>query len=184
MLLHVNNDMENGVIAKIPLALDKDVKSFQGDAIDFEISSGDNQLIPAEDIHPYKSIFKILSGSAELKNIFLAVSFNANFTTPDGKKTCLTRSGPTEEWNVLNGTYYTESMNCFGFKSSSRFSGNFGVNLTNPYLYVIKNGMLTDNKMSDNISIRAQFYPSAGYSVITPKEDVNIVISNRQNMAE
>ncbi len=30
MLLHVNNDMENGVIAKIPLALDKDVKAFRG----------------------------------------------------------------------------------------------------------------------------------------------------------
>ena len=30
MLLHVNNDMENGIIAKIPLALDKDIKSFQG----------------------------------------------------------------------------------------------------------------------------------------------------------
>lgn len=86
MLLHVNNDMENGIIAKIPLALDKDIKSFQGDAIDFEISSGDKQLIPAEDIHPYKSIFKVLSGSFELKNIFIGVSFNANFTTPDGKK--------------------------------------------------------------------------------------------------
>ncbi|MEL4377234.1 hypothetical protein [Brucella cytisi] len=36
MLLHVNNDMENGIIAKIPLALDKDIKNFQGDAIDFE----------------------------------------------------------------------------------------------------------------------------------------------------
>ncbi len=28
MLLHVNNDMENGIIAKIPLALDKDIKNF------------------------------------------------------------------------------------------------------------------------------------------------------------
>ncbi len=181
MLLHVNNDMENGIIAKIPLALDKDIKNFQGDAIDFEISSGDKQLIPAEEIHPYKSIFKVLSGSLELKNIFIGVSFNANFTTPDGKKTCLTRSSPMEEWNVMNGNYYAESMNCFGFKSSSRFAGNFSVNLTNPYLYIIKNGSLTDSKMSDNISIRAQFYPSSGHSVITPKEDINIVISNRQN---
>ncbi|WP_139975325.1 hypothetical protein [Ochrobactrum sp. CGA5] len=184
MLLHVNNDMENGIIAKIPLALDKDIKSFQGDAIDFEISSGDKQLIPAEDIHPYKSIFKVLSGSFELKNIYVAVSFNANFTTPDGKKTCLTRSSPMEEWNVINGSYYAESMNCFGFKSSSRFAGNFSVNLTNPFLYVIKNGSLTDSRMSDNISIRAQFYPSSGHSIITPKEDINIVISNRQNASE
>ncbi|NIH74815.1 hypothetical protein FHV99_002022 [Ochrobactrum sp. P20RRXII] len=145
MLLHVNNDMENGIIAKIPLALDKDIKNFQGDAIDFEISSGDKQLIPAEEIHPYKSIFKVLSGSLELKNIFIGVSFNANFTTPDGKKTCLTRSSPMEEWNVMNGNYYAESMNCFGFKSSSRFAGNFSVNLTNPYLYIIKNGSLTDS---------------------------------------
>jgi hypothetical protein len=86
MLLHVNNEMENGIIAKIPLALDKDVKGFQGDAIDFEISSLDGRLIPAEEIHPYKSLFKVLSGNSELKNIYMALSFNLNFSTPDGKK--------------------------------------------------------------------------------------------------
>ncbi len=85
MLLHVNNEMENGIIAKIPLALDKDVKGFQGDAIDFEISSPDRQLIQADDFHPYKSLFKVLSGTSELKNIYIALSFNLSFSTPDGK---------------------------------------------------------------------------------------------------
>ncbi|MFC7066549.1 hypothetical protein [Brucella rhizosphaerae] len=86
MLLHVNNEMENGIIAKIPLALDKDIKNFQGDAIDFEVSILEGHLLPADELHPYKSLFKVLSGNAELKNLYMALSFNLNFSTPDGKK--------------------------------------------------------------------------------------------------
>ena len=146
MLLHVNNEMENGVIAKIPLALDKDIKGFQGDAIDFEISSLDGHLIPAEEFHPYKSLFKVVSGNSELKNVYIALSFNLT--------------------------------------SGSKFAGAYSASITNPYLYVIKNGSLIDNKISDPIAIKAQFYPSSSHSIITPKEHINIVLSNRQGSYE
>jgi len=184
MLLYVNNEMENGIIAKLPLALDKDIKGFQGDAIDFEISSIKGQLIPAEDVQPYKSLFKILSGSSELKNIHMALSFNLGFVTPDGKKTSLIRSGPTDGWVVTNGDYYCDAATSFGFMSSSKFAGNYSASFTNAFLYIIKTGSLIDCKMSDPIAIKVQFYPSSAYSMITPKEDIQIVISNRQNALE
>lgn len=180
MLLHVNNEMENGIIAKIPLALDKDIKGFQGDAIDFEISLMKGQLVPAEDIQPYKSLFKLLSGNTEIKNIYVALSFNLGFTTPDGRKTSMTRSAPTDDWVVANGNYYCDAATSFGFTSGSKFAGNFSASLTNPFLYIIKTGNLIDNKMSDPISIKAQFYPSSTHSIITPKEDILVVLSNRQ----
>lgn len=184
MLLHVNNEMENGIIAKIPLALDKDVKGFQGDAIDFEISSPDRQLIQADDFHPYKSLFKVLSGTSELKNIYIALSFNLSFSTPDGKKTTMSRSNPTEDWLITNGEYYSENTTSFGFTSNSKFAGSYGASITNLFLYVIKNGSLVDNKISNNISIRAQFYPSSTYAVITPKDHISIILSNRQSYIE
>ncbi|WP_435655179.1 hypothetical protein [Brucella pituitosa] len=184
MLLHVNNEMENGVIAKIPLALDKDIKGFQGDAIDFEISSLDSHLIPAEEFHPYKSLFKVVSGNSELKNIYIALSFNLNFSTPDGKKTSMARSSPAEEWAITNGHYYSDATTSFGLTSGSKFAGAYSASITNPYLYVIKNGSLIDNKISDPIAIKAQFYPSSSHSIITPKEHINIVLSNRQGSYE
>lgn len=184
MLLYVNNEMENGIIAKIPLALDKDIKGFQGDAIDFEISSIKGQLIPADDVQPYKSLFKFFSGSSELKNIHMALSFNLNFVTPDGKKTSLTRSSPTDEWLITNGDYYCDTTTSFGFTSGSKFAGNYGASLTNAFLYIIKTGNLIDSRMSDPIAIKAQFYPSSAHSVITPKNDIQIVISNRQSGIE
>ncbi|WP_244923206.1 hypothetical protein [Ochrobactrum quorumnocens] len=103
MLLHVNNEMENGIIAKIPLALDKDVKGFQGDAIVFQISSLDGRFIPAEEIHPYKSLFKVLSGNSELKTSiwhFRSISISQRRTAkkprwraPFRQKTGLSRMG-------------------------------------------------------------------------------------------
>ncbi|GAA5627758.1 hypothetical protein Brsp05_03052 [Brucella sp. NBRC 12953] len=184
MLLHVNNEMENGIIAKIPLALDKDIKGFQGDAIDFEISSPERQFIQADDFHPYKSLFKVFSGTTELKNIFIALSFNLNFSTPDGKKTAMSRSNPTDDWLVTNGEYYSEGASSFGFTSNSKFAGSYGASITNSYLYVIKNGSLVDNNISNHISIRAQFYPSSTYAVITPKDHISIILSNRQGHIE
>ncbi|MCL7998017.1 hypothetical protein M8994_07160 [Brucella sp. 21LCYQ03] len=184
MLLYVNNEMENGIIAKLPLALDKDIKGFQGDAIDFEISSMNGQLIPVEDVQPYKSMFRIFSGSSELKNIYMALSFNLNFVTPDGKKTSLTRSGPTDEWLITNGDYYCDTTTSFGFTSGSKFAGNYSASLSNAFLYIIKTGNLIDSRMSDLIAIKAQFYPSSAHSAITPKDGIQIVISNRQNALE
>lgn len=184
MLLHVNNEMENGIVAKIPLALDKDIKGFQGDAIDFEISSLEGLLVPAEELHPYKSLFKVLSGNTELKNIYMALSFSLIFSTPDGRKTSIARSGPTDEWVVTNGHYYSDATSAFGFTSESKFAGAYSASITNPSLYVIKSGSLIDNKISNPISIKAQFYPSSTYSIITPKERINIVLSNRQGAYE
>lgn len=184
MLLHVNNEMENGIVAKIPLALDRDIKGVQGDAIDFEISSARNQLIRADDCHPYKSLFKVLSGTTELRNLYIALSFNLNFTTPDGKKTALSRSGPMEDWLITNGEYYSEGYSSFGFTSVAKFSGSYSATLTNAYFYVIKSGALSDSKISDSISIRAQFYPSSTYALITPKDNITIAVTNRQNMME
>lgn len=181
MLLYVNNDMENGIIAKIPLALDREIKGFQGDAIDLEISSMNGQLIPLEDVQPYKSMFRIFSGSSELKNIHIALSFNLNFVTPDGKKTSLTRSSPTDEWLITNGDYYCDTATSFGFTSGSKFGGNYSASLTNAFLYIIKTGSLIDCKMSDPIAIKARFYPSSAHSVVTPKNGIQIVIGNRQN---
>ncbi|MGO1163539.1 hypothetical protein [Brucella pseudogrignonensis] len=184
MLLYVNNEMENGIIAKLPLALDKDIKGFQGDAIDFEISSIKGQLIPVEDVQPYKSMFRINSGSSELKNIYMALSFNLNFVTPDGKKTSLTRSGPTDEWVITNGDYYCDAATSFGFTSGSKFAGNYSASLTNAFLYIIKTGNLIDSRMSDPIAIKAQFYPSSVHAVMTPKNDIQIIIGNRQSGVE
>ena len=184
MLLHVNNEMENGIVAKIPLALDKDIKGFQGDAIDFEISSADNHLIQTDDCHPYKSLFKVLSGTTELRNLYIALSFNLSFATPDGKKTAIGRSGATEDWLITNGDYYSGGLSSFGFTSGSKFAGSYSASLINPYLYVIKTGTLPDNRISNNISMRAQFYPSSTYALITPKDGIQIVVSNRQNLTE
>lgn len=172
--------MENGIIAKIPLALDKDIKGFQGDAIDFEISSIKGPLIPVDDVQPYKSLFKLLSGSTELKNIYMALSFNLTFSTPDGRKTSMLRSNPTDEWIVTNGSYYSDAATSFGFTSASKFAGSFSASMTNPFLYVIKSGSIVDNKMSDPISIKAQFYPSSTHSILTPRDDIQILLSNRQ----
>ncbi|MFD1198629.1 hypothetical protein ACFQ3K_09960 [Brucella gallinifaecis] len=184
MLIYINNEMENGIIAKIPLILDKDIKGFQGDAIDFEISSLKGQLTPADDTQTYKSLFQIQSGGIDLKNIYIAFSFNLAFTTPDGKKTSMTRSDPTYDWIITNGQYYCDAETSFGFTSGSRFTGNYSATITNPFIYIIKTSHLIDNKMSDPISIKAQFYPSSTYSVITPKDDIQIIISNRQNQLE
>lgn len=184
MLLYTSNEMENGIIAKIPLALDKDIKAFQGDAIDFKMSSMKGQLIPVDDVQLYKSLFRLLSGTTELKNIYLALSFNLTFSTPDGRKTSMTRSNPTDEWVVTNGDYYSDAATSFGFTSTSKLAGIFNASITNPFLYIIKIGSIIDSKMSDPISIKAQFYPSSAYSIITPKSDIQIVISNRQNILE
>ena len=184
MLLHVNNEMENGIIAKIPLALDKDIKNFQGDAIDFEVSILEGHLLPADELHPYKSLFKVLSGNAELKNLYMALSFNLNFSTPDGKKTSMARSGPADEWVITNGQYYSDAASSFGFTSGSKFAGAYSASITNLSLYVIKSGSLIDNKMSNPIAIKAQFYPSSTHSIITPKEHINIVLNNRQGSYE
>ncbi len=52
MLLHVNNDMENGIIAKIPLALDKDIKNFQGMRSTLKSPPATSSLFPPKTFIP------------------------------------------------------------------------------------------------------------------------------------
>ncbi len=81
----------------------------------------------------------------------------------------MARSVPTEDWAVTNGHYYSDAATSFGITSGSKFAGAYSASITNPYLYVINNGSLIDNKISDPIAIKAQFYPSSTHSIITRK---------------
>ncbi len=147
MIIYVNNDTNDGIYAKIKLEIIDKFPPWESDQLGFYLWNESGWFDNDYSDHNYHNIQPYNDDqTAFYEGLYCAFSFDATFDTPSGVKVRMWRDRPTDPWNVINGDY-SRGLNAIGIRSYGKGFGEYKLRISNFFLYLIKIGNVSNEKM-------------------------------------